>query len=47
MKKIKIIGTVLLAVGIIFLAIAAFVASAIPIIGVTGMIIACIGFIFF
>ena len=47
MKKVKIVGNVLLVVGLILLTVSALLDFNIPFLGIAGIIIACIGFLFF
>ena len=47
MKKVKITGNILLVMGLILLTVSTLFNFKIPIIGIAGIIIACIGFLFF
>lgn len=47
MKKTKIIGNILIGVGLVFLLIALMVDHVAPFLSIVGIVIACIGFLYF
>lgn len=47
MKKVKLTGNILLVIGLILLTVSTLLNFKIPIIGIVGIMIACIGFLFF